>query len=153
MPAVFGFTIMIIIAVTDLKSIINNDINDYGTAKSSLFVLSSLVFQSFEILKYWPVGLSFCRQYIYITFKYLQELPVAVRTKLNEDAEFLRNVVTYHVSPAIKECRHLHDNQQIPTLNGINIRINSYSQVWFCSTLNAPMIMFRRSAISLPRRY
>lgn len=56
-----------------------------------------------------------------------QELPIAVKTKLNEDEELLRNVLTYHISPAVQECHRLHDNQQIPTLAGTDIRINTYS--------------------------
>ncbi|CAG5136676.1 unnamed protein product [Candidula unifasciata] len=57
----------------------------------------------------------------------IQNLPVAVKTKLSEDSELLQEVINYHLSPEIQQCRRIQDDQQVPTLAGKNIRFNSYS--------------------------
>ncbi|CAL1539608.1 unnamed protein product [Lymnaea stagnalis] len=56
-----------------------------------------------------------------------QELPVAVKTKLNEDPELLKKILTFHVSPGVKECRNLHDDELLSTLAKTDIRINNWS--------------------------
>lgn len=56
-----------------------------------------------------------------------QKLPIAVKTKLNEDPELLKKLLNFHVSPGVKECRNLHDNELLSTLAQTDIRINNWS--------------------------
>ncbi|KAH9504656.1 hypothetical protein Btru_062520 [Bulinus truncatus] len=61
----------------------------------------------------------------------IQSLPVEVQKKMEEDPDYLTSILNYHVSPGIRECRHIHDNELLPSLANNKIRVNSYSRFPF----------------------
>lgn len=60
------------------------------------------------------------------TNRAIEKLPKKIKNQLVTDAKLLKEYITFHVSPGVKECHHLHDNQLLPTLADSKLRINHF---------------------------
>ncbi|XP_013095429.2 transforming growth factor-beta-induced protein ig-h3-like [Biomphalaria glabrata] len=58
----------------------------------------------------------------------IQALYADVKTKMSENQDFLNSVLSYHITPGVRECRHLHNNELVTSLDNKQVRVNSFQQ-------------------------